>query len=118
MQIYLLKNTDAINYSDELKQKVKSENEGDPFENAWAKIIIERMSNKSSQKASDPLVKKYVFEDEELRNKVIECYIKDLNANKPPILLSSESGQRATRLDPVAPRSLKEAKKMVEDMFS
>lgn len=116
---FLSKNTDAKEYSDELKQIVKSSETGDdPFENAWAKIIIEKLASKSTQKASDPLIKKYVFGDEELRNHVIECYIKDLNANKPPILLSSESGQRATRLDPVAPSSLKDAKKLVEDMFS
>ena len=116
---FLLENADAKNYSDQLKQKVREgQGAGDPFENAWAKIILERLSDKSTQKTNDPLVKKYVFEDEELRNKVIECYIKDLNANKPPILLSSESGERATKLDPVAPKTLKDAKKLVEDMFS
>jgi len=115
---FLLKNTDAKNYSDELKEKVMSEEKDSPFENAWAKIFMETVSSNNSQKYDSPIFKKYVFEDEELKNKVIEIYMKELNANKPPILLNSDSGQRVTKIEPAAPTSLKEAKKMVEDMFS
>ena len=99
-------------------KKVKSEKDANPFENAWAKIFMERMASKNTQKFSDPLIKKYVFEDEDLKSKVIEIYMKELNSKKPPIIFSSEKGQRATKLEPVAPTSLKEAKKLMEDLFS
>lgn len=115
---FLLKNADAQNYSDKLKEKVMSEEKDSPFENAWAKIFMETVLSNNSQKYDSPIFKKYVFEDEELKNKVIEIYMKELNANKPPILLSSDSGQQVTKQEPAAPTSLKEAKKMVEDMFS
>lgn len=115
---FLLENTDAKDYSDELVKKVKSEKDANPFENAWAKIFMERMASKNTQKFSDPLIKKYVFEDEDLKSKVIEIYMKELNSKKPPIIFSSEKGQRATKLEPVAPTSLKEAKKLMEDLFS
>ena len=115
---FLLENTDAQNYSDELKDRVQEGENGSPFENAWAKIVKDTFASKNNQKYESPIFKKYVFEDEELKNKVIEIYIKELNASKPPILLSSESGQQATKLEPAVPKSLKEAKKMMEDMFS
>lgn len=115
---FLLKNADAENYSDKLKEILLSEKKDNPFENAWASIVLKTLASKDSQKYESPIFKKYVFEDEELKNKVIEIYIKELNKNKPPVLLSSESGQRITKLDPVAPTSLKEAKKIMEDMFS
>lgn len=114
---FLSKNMDAQDYSDELKEKVRSE-KADPFESAWARILVERLSSKDEQKINDPFIKKHIFYDEKFRNKVIESYMQDLNSKKPPILLKTERGERATKLDPVAPTTLKEAKKIVEDMFS
>ena len=115
---FLLENTDAQTYSDELKDKVSEGVKNSPFENAWANIVKDTFASKNNQKYESPIFKKYVFEDEELKNKVIEIYIKELNANKPPILLSSDSGQQAGKVEPAVPKSLKEAKKLMEDMFS
>lgn len=115
---FLSKNSDAEDYSDEIKTMVNSEQTGDPFETAWAKIVLKKFVDNQQNKSEDPFLRKYIFDDEEFKNKVIESYMKDLNFNKPPILLSSESGQRAARLDPAPPTSLQEAKKLVEDMFS
>lgn len=112
---FLSKNIDAKDYTEEIKEKVKSE-KTDPFESVWTKMLVERLSGK--EKINDPFIKKHVFYDEEFRNKVIESYMQDLNSKKPPILLKTERGERATKLEPVAPKSLKDAKKLVEDMFS
>ena len=114
---FLSKNIEAQNYSDELKEKVKSE-KVDPFESAWTKILVEKLSSQGEQKINDPFIKKHVFYDEEFRNKVIESYMQELSTKKPPILLKTERGERATKIEPVAPTTLKEAKKLVEDMFS
>lgn len=112
---FLSQNAEAQEYSEELKERVKKD-EMDPFESAWANLIKEKIT--SRDKSNDPFIKKYVFEDEEFKNRVVEIYMKELNSKKPPILLNSESGMRATRQEPVAPNSLKEAKKIVEKMFS
>jgi len=115
---FLENNTDAQNYSDELIKKVKENNGNNPFDKAWADILKEKFAGSFGKKTSDPLVKKYIFNDEEVINKVIECYMKDLNSKKPPVILSSDSGQRATRQESPKPANLAEAKKMVEEMFS
>lgn len=112
---FLSKNIDARDYTEEIKEKVKSE-KVDPFESVWTKMLVEKLSG--NQKINDPFIKKHVFYDEEFRNKVIESYLQDLNSKKPPILLKTERGERATKLEPVAPKTLKDAKKLVEDMFS
>lgn len=113
---FLVKNTEAQNYSEQLKEKVKEE-KGSTFEDAWAKIVMEEMASKDTQKFNSPIFKKYVFDDEMLKNKVIEIYMKELNEKRPPILISSE-GQRAAKQEPAAPTSLKEAKRLMEEMFS
>ncbi len=115
---FLSKNDEAKNYSQEILQKVSAKEEGNSFENAWAKVVLEKIASRDAEKKDDPLVKKFVFEDENLRNSVIEIYMKELQSKKPPILLKSNSGERATRVEPVAPTSLKEAKRLMEDMFS
>ena len=115
---FLEKNSDAKNYSEQLVEKVREEKSRDPFENAWAEIIKEKFSGDISKKESDPLIKKYIFDDEELTNKVIECYMKDLNTKKPPIVLSADSGQRVALQEPTPPTNLAQAKKIVEEMFS
>ena len=118
LSAYLLKNADAKNYSEQLKEKVMSQNEGTNFENAWAGIVMDTLKSKDSQKYESPIFKKYVFDDEQLKNKVIEIYLEELKANKPPVVLNSDSGQQISKIDPVAPKSLKEAKRLMEDMFS
>ena len=115
---FLEKNSDAKNYSEQLVEKVREEKSRDPFENAWAEIIKEKFSGDISKKESDPLIKKYIFDDEELTNKVIECYMKDLNTKKPPVVLSADSGQRVALQEPTPPTNLAQAKKIVEEMFS
>ena len=115
---FLEKNSDAQNYSEQLVEKVREERNRDPFENAWAEIVKEKFSGDISKKESDPLIKKYIFDDEELTNKVIETYMKDLNTKKPPVVLSADSGQRVAIQEPTPPTNLAQAKKIVEDMFS
>lgn len=114
---FLQENADAKDYSEKLKEKISEGNGSQTFEDAWAKIFMEEMASNDTQKLSSPLVKKYVFDDEMLKNKVIEIYMKGLNEKKPPILISSE-GQRAAKQEPAVPTSLKEAKKLMEEMFS
>ena len=80
-------------------------------------MAVSKLASGQSKK-DNPIIKKYVFQDEELKNFVIENYMKQLNEKKPPIVISSDIGERATGQTPASPKSLAEAKKMVEDMFS
>ena len=118
LSAYLSKNTDAQSYCDRLKEKVMQDSGDKNFDNAWASVVFETLKSKDNLKYESPIFKKYVFDDEQLKNKVIEIYLEELKANKPPIVINSDSGQQISKIDPVAPKSLKEAKKLMEEMFS
>ena len=79
--------------------------------------MLENLASGGS-KLDNPIVKKYVVQDDELRNYVIETYMQNLKQNQPPYLISGDKGEKVTGQKPATPMSLKDAKKMVEEMFS
>ena len=54
----------------------------------------------------------------ELGNKILEEYLTSLNNSKPPIIISSQSGERLSSVIEDSPKTLAEAKKLVDKMFS
>jgi hypothetical protein len=80
--------------------------------------VLSKLTSNEEAYLSEPIVKKYIFDDENVRNKIIQNYIKELNFKKPPVIISNEGGQRVAEQKPATPTSLKEAKQLVEEMFS
>ena len=87
------------------------------FDEIWAKLLVDKL-NTNESKLENPIIKKYVINDEELKNYVIENYMRMLNAKNPPLIISGDNGEKVTGQKPVTPSSLKDAKKLVEQMFS
>lgn len=114
---FLSKNSEAAPYAEQLKAKSLAEGGRIDFENIFASVVIANLAGGGS-KLDNPIIKKYVVQDDELRNYVIETYMKDLKNNQPPYLISGERGEKVTEQKPVTPTSLAEAKRMVEEMFS
>ena len=50
--------------------------------------------------------------------KDFENYLKELSNSKPPIVISSQGGERVSGVVPDAPKTLQDAKKLVDKMFS
>ena len=119
LQAFLSSNKDALSYKDEFCEFVKKEqNDMDSFDGVWAKFVLSKLSKNEDSYVDEPIVNKYIFKDENVRNKIIENYIKELNYFKPPVIMSRNSGQSVAEQKPATPTSLKEAKKIVEEMFS
>ena len=115
---FLEENSEANSYREEIEkhfdsatQKTKS-----PYEVAWASILLNRL--REGDKISDPIINQYVLSDENVRNKIIENYIHQLNNAKPPITISSRAGERVVSAPPERPKTLADAKKLVDKMFS
>ena len=116
---FLSANRDAQEYKDEFKAFLENEQSDDgSLDGVWAKFVLSKLTSDEDAYLSEPIVKKYIFEDENVRNKILENYIKELNFKKPPVMISNQSGQRVAEQKPATPTSLKEAKQLVEDMFS
>lgn len=117
LNAFLSKNREAVPYAEQLKAKSLAEGGRVDFENIYASVAIASLAGGGS-KLDNPIIKKYVVQDDELRNYVIETYMKDLKNNQPPYLISGDKGEKVTDQKSVTPSSLKDAKRMVEEMFS
>ena len=118
---FLSKNQEAVLYVDEIKKRATQneslKNDKDAFDKAWASILFEKLT--SPNKAKEPLVQNFVLHDNDLKNLVIENYMKQLQEQKTPVVMSSGAGERVTA-KPVTPKpdSFEQAKQVVLDMFS
>lgn len=119
LEKFLSANRDALSYKDEFKSFLEEEQTDiGSLDGAWAKFVLSKLSTDDEKYVDEPIVSKYIFQDENVRNKIIENYIKELNFKRPPVIMSNQSGQRVAEQKPATPTSLSEAKKLVEDMFS
>lgn len=119
-QTFLSKNQEAAVYADEIKSRaMKSEslkNDDACFDIVWAEMLYEKLSGPN--KAKEPIVQNLVLKDEELKNLVIENYMKQLQEQKIPVIMSSNSGERVTKTVAPKPDSFEQAKKIVLDLLS
>ena len=116
---FLSEHSDASWAVDEIKEKVKSDQSlktlPNPIEVAWNSVVTNHLSD---IKPNDPILNKYVLSDEEIKKVIIENYLQTLKEQKPPIVISSQRGERVSGVMPDAPKTLQEAKVLVNKMFS
>lgn len=114
---FLSENSEASQYAEEIKEKIsQSAQKQNPYEVAWAKVLLGHL--KEGTEKSDQVINQYVLSNENVKNKVIENYLKELSSEKPPIVMSSQGGERVSGIVPDAPKTLSDAKKLVNKMFS
>lgn len=113
---FLSENSEAQEYAEEIKEKISSQKNSSPYEVAWAKVILGKL--KEENENSDKIINQYVLSNENVKNKIIENYLKELSNSKSPLVISSQSGERVSGVMPDTPKTLKDAKKLVNKMFS
>ncbi len=111
---FLDENVLAKDYADEIREYLEGSRIKNPYEDAWANVVL----NHLKQKQSDSLISQYVLSSDEVKNKIIADYLNDLKNQKPPHIISSQGGQRVSGVLPDSPKTLAEAKKIVNNMFS
>ncbi len=117
LETFLKEREDATPFADQIRKDCEQMEGNVDFDGLLAKAMIENLASGKS-KLDNPLIQKYVFQDEELKNHVIESYMRKLKSSSTPFLLHGDGGQRVAGLTPATPKSLGEAKKMMEEMFS
>lgn len=117
INLFLSHNEEAKGYANEIKERfgLLEPTQKSPRV-AWADVILSHL--KEGDKTSDPIINQYVLSDENVRNKIIEKYLIDLSNQKPPITITSRSGDRVSGVKPDTPKTLAEAKRLVDKMFS
>ena len=117
LQSFLSKNQEAAFYADELKTRVSQSDSFDEkaFETAWAGILYEKLS--CPGKTKEPIIQK-IIKDDEIQDLVVKNYVKQLQEQKTPIIMSSDVGERVTKTVTQKPDSFEDAKKVVLDLLS
>ena len=114
---FLLENSEAKEYVEEIKKRFSSTatKQQNPYSVAWAEVVLSHLKEGS---LSDTIINQYVLSDEKVKNKIIEEYLTGLTNSNPPIIMSSQSGERLSGVLPDSPKSLAEAKRIMSKMFS
>ena len=117
-KVFLEDNGEAEEYREEIEKRFASSSpkSHSPYEVAWANVLLSHL--KEGDKLSDPIINQYVLSDENVKNKIIQNYLADIQNSKPPITISSRSGERVAAVLPQRPQTLADAKKIVDKMFS
>lgn len=115
---FLRDNGEAEGYRNEIEERFGkiAPQEKSPYEIAWASVLLSHL--KEGDKLSDPIINQYVLSDENVKNKIIENYLSQVRKSKPPITMSSSIGERVASVVPERPKTLAEAKTLVDKMFS
>lgn len=90
----------------------------DPLNNAWDKFVKNNFMSKEEMIEDENFLQNYVFNNEGIREKIIKEYFSSLNFNSSPTLIASQRGNKTVLSSPNKPRTIAEAGKLVEDMFS
>lgn len=120
LKSFLLENQEAYSYVDEIKSRVFSDEklrtQEKPFDKVWAEMLYEKLT--SSNKANEPLVQDFILKDEKIKDLVIQNYVKGLEENKAPLVMSNEAGERVARVATPKPDSFEQAKQVALDLLS
>ncbi len=117
LNLFLSKNAEAKGFAEEIKNKIENSGKTDisAIEGAWNEIVLDHIKNPFDD--GDKIVDKYVLENQNVRDKIIQDYINSLNKTLVPKVISSGQGQRVSDITTGTPASLSEAKKMMKRMF-
>lgn len=115
LKSFLSNNSQAVSYTQELISRVGDQCDEASFKHAWADILYEKLT--CSDKAQEPIIQNLISDDE-IQTMVIKSYVKQLQEQKIPIVMSSGSGERVTKTVAPKPDNLEAAKQAALDLFS
>ena len=114
-------NAKAKKYEDKLARIIIEDkeiaNSDAPLTKAWSKFVLENFHDKNDLATDENFLQEYIFNNEEITNKIIKNYFNSLNFPQNPTLMSMQKGSESLLSPKAKPKTIKEAGKLVEDMF-
>jgi len=116
------KNENAKQYEQDLIKIILSDNSvatsKEPLEQAWNIFLRQNFVSPEKLAQDEKFLQQHIFNNGEVVNKIVKDYFSSLSFNSSPTLISSQRGSK-TMLSPVnKPKSIKEATKLVEEIFN
>lgn len=115
-------NSKAQDFSNEIAELIfndeKIKNSNNPFEDAWGEVAKKNVVSKNDLVRDEEFLQNYIFNNESIKNKIVKDYFSSINFEVSPTLISSQKGSSMVLTPKDRPKTIKEAAKLVEDMFS
>ena len=87
------------------------------FESAWSEYAKKNFVSKKTL-ANDPsFLQEYIFNNKQIKEKIVKEYFNSLNFASSPTLISAQKGANMVLAPQSKPKTIKDATKLVEDMF-
>lgn len=119
---FLNQNQDAKNYASEISEYILKNpnlsNKENALEIAWANVIQKNYISPEKMVGDDLFVEKYIMQNQNLKQKILNEYIKQIQTTTPPPVISTTSGGNIAFAKQKQPLSLSEAKSLVEEIFN
>lgn len=114
-------NPKAKKYEDKLVHIVLEDkliqNNVNPLETAWNRFKETKFLDEEELASNESFLQKYIFNNNDIKNKIVTDYFNALNGVNSPTLIATQKGSESVLTPVVKPKTISEARKIVEDMF-
>lgn len=110
----------AVGFAKEICEEILSSqdmiSQEDCFEKAYLKVLSKNYKTANDYVQDETFKEKYIYQNNEIKQKIVTDYLKELQSNRPPKSISS--GGTFTIAPPDRPASIREAGKIMEKLLA
>ncbi|MDR0850327.1 MAG: hypothetical protein LBN07_02450 [Christensenellaceae bacterium] len=120
LQDFLQTHPEADDFKDMILQQFsddKSEENSNPFEIAWSKIAMQNFKLPQNLVKDTGFLEQFIFNNNEIKDKILNDYFSQLNFASSPTLISSHAGSAPSVTPRASAKNIVEAGKMAKAIF-
>ena len=117
---FVNENPEAKDYVDEIVSVIKNdkiENEENPILVAWNKVATKNFKSPKNLVLNKDFLEKYVFNNENIKNEIIERYIEKINNISSPRIMGGGEGAKVILTPNAKPKTIQEAGIIAREML-
>lgn len=119
-EMFLNNYPNAVGFAKEICEEILSSqdmiSQEDCFEKAYLKVLSKNYKTANDYVQDETFKEKYIYQNNEIKQKIVTDYLKELQSNRPPKSISS--GGTFTITPPDRPASIREAGKIMEKLLA
>lgn len=119
-EMFLNNYPNAVGFAKEICEEILSSqdmiSQEDCFEKAYLNVLSKNYKTANDYVQDETFKEKYIYQNNEIKQKIVTDYLKELQSNRPPKSISS--GGTFTIAPPDRPASIREAGKIMEKLLA
>lgn len=118
---FMKQNELAKNYTKEISEQLLTDNElskkDDALSLAFLRVLQKNFKTEKDLISSEEFLDNYIYNNEEIKTKIVEKYLNDISLNKTVPLITNVKGTNGIMASKFVPKSIAEAGRYAETMF-